>query len=123
MLSPFALGNVSSSRKTRVLQVAGRRYPGAFFGNVYPQVLEKNNIWIRKASKHFDAKLYPGKSRKSRGSIPEKYKHRFPVVRAAIEVFPTMEVVFQRDENDIRDTFDKRLRREINFALNIEGRK
>ena len=55
--------------------------------------------------------------------VPASLRHRFPLAKAAIEVEPTMAVVFQRDESEIRAEFNKRLRREINFALNIEGRK
>jgi hypothetical protein len=122
MLSPYAVGKPAQG-KSGVTGVRGRRYRGAFIGRVYPQQLDKDQVWIRIKSRHFDPKLYPGQARRSSGSVPAELRHRFPLAKAAIEVEPTMSVVFQRDESEIRAEFNKRLRREINFALNLEGRK
>jgi hypothetical protein len=122
MLSPYAVGKPAQG-KSGVTGVRGRSYRGAFIGRVFPQQLDKDQIWMRVKSRHFDPKLYPGKARKSSGSLPASLRHRFPLAKAAIEVEPTMAVVFQRDESEILAEFDKRLRREINFALNLEGRK
>lgn len=117
-LSPYAIGK-PSQRPKGVIGVPRRSYVGAFTKSIFGPM---ENIWIRKASKHYRPELYPGGGRRSSGSVPQQLRGRFPIIRAMVEVEPTMEQVFDRDAAVIRAEFDKRLRKEINFALNIEGR-
>lgn len=121
MLSPFSVGKPRQGKRG-VVGVRGRSYLGAFIARVYPQELGRDNIWIRTNSKHFNPALFPGVAKKSRTTVPDHLRHRFPVAKAAIEIKPTMEQVFKRDESEILAELDKRLRREINFALNVEKR-
>lgn len=119
-ISPFALGSPASNIRTRVIQVGNRRYKGAF---VKPIFTSEPNIWMRKRSKNYDANLYPPSRTGGGNSIPAELRHKFPVVKAAIRVDDTMAAVFQRDADEIREQFSKNLRKEINYALNIEGRR
>lgn len=111
-ISPYVIGKPRQS-KTGVTGVRGRRYRGAFLKKIYG---EQENIWIRQGSKHFDIRLYPAGKRK-----PVSNK-RFPVVKAAIPIEEAMGKTFDRNENEIRQDFYKKLRREINYALKIEGK-
>jgi hypothetical protein len=119
MISPFAVGKPRQGKSGGVVGVPGRRYVGSFLFNVYGGL---HNIWIRLRSKHYTKELYPGSGRRSSGSVPEHLRHRFPVVKAAIEVEPTMAGVFDRDEVEIRHHFDKRLKHHVTRALDSGGR-
>jgi len=84
----LGLNPIEASRIGRVspgksgVSVAGRRYAGAFYKEVYQG---QKDIWIRKASQHYDPALYfPQKSRG--GWIEDELKHRFPVVKAKVEI-------------------------------------
>lgn len=84
----LGLNPIEASRIGRVnagktgVSVAGRRYTGAFYQQVYGS---NRDVWIRKASKSYDPALYfPQKSRG--GWIEDSLKHRFPVVKAKVEI-------------------------------------
>lgn len=119
-ISPYAIGKPSQG-KTGVTGVRGRRYRGAFLKKIYGG---QENIWIRRSSKRFDANLYPGRRGKAgSNSLPAGLRGRFPVVKAAIPIEEAMGKTFDRNENEIRQDFYRKLRREINYALHIEGKK
>lgn len=120
-ISPFAIGAPRSSIRSRVIQVGSRKYVGAFMKPIFSS---EPNIWIRKNSKNYRADLYPPARNGSGGSsLPAELRHKFPVVKASIRIDETMARVFERDEERIREVFAKNLRRQINYALNIEGRR
>ncbi|EJM93113.1 hypothetical protein PMI34_01918 [Pseudomonas sp. GM74] len=89
----FGLNAIESSRIGRARQtgsgvsVAGRRYQGAFLKQVYGN---KPDIWIRTASKHFDADDYPD-STVSSGRGPSsgwvaENGSRFPLAKAKVSL-------------------------------------
>ncbi|RMO70575.1 hypothetical protein [Pseudomonas syringae group genomosp. 3] len=86
----FGLDAISASRIGRARQtrsgvsVAGRRYQGAFFKTVYGG---SPDIWIRTASKHFDANDYaPTRQGKGRSGFIEENGSRFPLAKAKISL-------------------------------------
>ena len=89
----FGLNAIESSRIGRPRQsgrgvsVAGRRYQGAFLKQVYGN---KPDIWIRTASKHFNADDYPdstvsGAAGASSGWVAEN-GNRFPLAKAKVSL-------------------------------------
>ncbi|MGX9380076.1 hypothetical protein [Pseudomonas sp. JQ36] len=89
----FGLNAMEASRIGRPRQsrsgvsVAGRRFQGAFFKKVYGNSAD---VWIRTASKHFDASDYPdsdvsGAGGESSGWIAE-HDNRFPLAKAKVSV-------------------------------------
>lgn len=87
-INPIEASRAGRPRQSRTgVSVAGRRYQGAFFKRVYGG---KPDIWIRTASKHFDADDYPdsdvsgGGGRRS-GWISEN-DSRFPLAKAKISL-------------------------------------
>ncbi|WP_338585713.1 hypothetical protein [Pseudomonas sp. MAG733B] len=89
----FGLNAIESSRIGRARQsgrgvsVAGRRYQGAFLKQVYGN---KPDIWIRTASKHFNADDYPdstvsGAAEASSGWVAEN-GNRFPLAKAKVSL-------------------------------------
>ena len=87
-INPIDASRAGRPRQTRAgVSVAGRRYQGAFFKKVYGG---QPDIWIRTASKHFDASNYPesevsgGGGRRS-GWISEN-DSRFPLAKAKISL-------------------------------------
>ena len=89
----FGLNAIEASRIGNPRQgnagvsVAGRRYQGAFYKKVYGNSAD---IWIRTASKHFDASHYPdshvsGAGGASSGWIAE-HDSRFPLAKAKVSL-------------------------------------
>jgi len=89
----FGLNAMEASRIGRPRQsrsgvsVAGRRFQGAFFKKVYGNSAD---VWIRTASKHFDAGDYPdsdvsGAGGASSGWIAE-HGSRFPLAKAKVSL-------------------------------------
>lgn len=89
----FGLNSMEASRIGNPRQgssgvsVAGRRYQGAFYKKVYGNSAD---IWIRTASKHFDANHYPdstvsGVGGASSGWIAE-HDSRFPLAKAKVSL-------------------------------------
>jgi len=122
-ISPFAvgvpqqIGGRTSKGKAARSRLGGvgvgrsRFYRGAFLGNVYGG---KPSIWIRKSSRHYTPSMYGGKPGRT-------VSGRFPVTKATIRIDDLMTQVFDRDEGPIRAEFHKRLQKEINYAVNVEG--
>ncbi|MNV17727.1 hypothetical protein D3C71_1085230 [compost metagenome] len=89
----FGLNAIESSRIGRARQsgrgvsVAGRRYQGAFLKQVYGN---KPDIWIRTASKHFNADDYPDSTVSSGGGASSGWVaengNRFPLAKAKVSL-------------------------------------
>ena len=106
---------VGKARQTRAgVSVAGRRYQGAFFKQVYGS---SPDIWIRTSSKHFNATDYPGSTqgRRSSGFIAEN-DNRFPLAKAKVsldQVRPHFDSWVKRADERLLEI----LKQELNFEL------
>ncbi|QBR30798.1 MULTISPECIES: hypothetical protein [Pseudomonas] len=119
----FGLNAMEASRIGRPRQsrsgvsVAGRRFQGAFFKKVYGNSAD---VWIRTASKHFDASDYPdsdvsGAGGASSGWIAE-HGSRFPLAKAKV----SLEQARPHFESWIRKADEQLLhvlQQELNFEL------
>lgn len=110
-------GKKARSRFGGVALGPSRFYRGAFLGRIFGS---KENIWIRVSSRYFHPDLYPSKKYRPGDRGLAEFHGRLPVVKASIVTGEIMERVFDRDADAIRAEFDKRLRKEVNFAVNIE---
>ncbi|RWU18105.1 hypothetical protein DM813_25930 [Pseudomonas alkylphenolica] len=117
-ISPIEASRAGRPRQTREgVSVAGRRYQGAFYGQVYGG---QPDIWIRTASKHFKASDYPdsevsGRGGPSSGWIAENGS-RYPLAKAKIsleDVRPHFESWTKRADEQLL----KVLQQELNFEL------
>ncbi|NWC90332.1 hypothetical protein [Pseudomonas reactans] len=106
---------IGKARQTRAgVSVAGRRYQGAFFKQVYGG---SPDIWIRTSSKHFNATDYPGSTqwRRSSGFIAES-DNRFPLAKAKVsldQVRPHFDSWVKRADEILLEI----LKQELNFEL------
>ena len=119
----FGLNAIESSRIGRARQtgsgvsVAGRRYQGAFLKKVYGN---KPDIWIRTASKHFNADDYPDSTVSpgrgaSSGWVAEN-GNRFPLAKAKVsleQARPHFESWVQKADERLLEI----LRQELNFEI------
>ncbi|AZF64177.1 hypothetical protein [Pseudomonas sp. LBUM920] len=119
----FGLNAIESSRIGRARQtgsgvsVAGRRYQGAFLKKVYGN---KPDIWIRTASKHFNADDYPGSTVSpgrgaSSGWVAEN-GNRFPLAKAKVsleQARPHFESWVQKADERLLEI----LKQELNYEL------
>lgn len=117
-INPIEASRAGRPRQSRLgVSVAGRRYQGAFFKQVYGG---SPDIWIRTASKHFDAKDYPDSEVSSRGGrrtgwVAEN-DSRFPLAKAKIsleEVRPHFEAWTNRAHERLLVVMEQ----ELNFEL------
>ncbi|MFG0419665.1 hypothetical protein [Pseudomonas sp. zjy_8] len=119
----FGLNPIEASRAGRPRQsrsgvsVAGRSYQGAFFRTVYGN---KPDIWIRTASKHFNADDYPTSQVSARGGAGSGWVgengSRFPLAKAKI----SLEEVRPHFESWTRKAHQRLLvvmEQELNFEL------
>ncbi|RMQ45927.1 hypothetical protein ALQ04_01664 [Pseudomonas cichorii] len=85
----FGLNSIAASRIGRVretsrgVSVAGRTYEGAFFKKVYGPW---RDIWIRKASKHWDAEKYGQDASLQRTGWIAENSGRFPLFSASVSL-------------------------------------
>lgn len=116
----FGVNAIEASRIGRPRQsrsgvsVAGRRYQGAFFKQVYGS---SPDIWIRTSSKHFNATDYPGSTqgRRSSGFVAES-DNRFPLAKAKVsldQVRPHFDSWVKRADERLLEI----LKQELNFEL------
>lgn len=119
----FGLNAMEASRIGRPRQsrsgvsVAGRRFQGAFFKKVYGNSAD---VWIRTASKHFDASDYPdsdvsGAAGASSGWIAE-HGSRFPLAKAKVsleQARPHFESWIRKADEHLVHV----LQQELNFEL------
>ncbi len=87
-LNPIEASRAGRPRQTRAgVSVAGRRYQGAFYRQVYGS---EADIWIRTASKHFDASDYPDSEVSKAGGASSGWiaenDSRFPLAKAKISL-------------------------------------
>ncbi|WP_237859500.1 hypothetical protein [Pseudomonas sp. PGPR81] len=117
-INPIEASRAGRPRQSRTgVSVAGRRYKGAFFKRVYGG---NPDIWIRTASKHFDAKDYPdsevsGRGGRRTGWVAEN-DSRFPLAKAKIsleEVRPHFETWTNRAHERLLEVMEQ----ELNFEL------
>lgn len=117
-INPIEASRAGRPRQSRTgVSVAGRRYKGAFFKRVYGG---NPDIWIRTASKHFDAKDYPdsevsGRGGRGTGWVAEN-DSRFPLAKAKIsleEVRPHFEAWTNRAHERLLVVMEQ----ELNFEL------
>ena len=116
----FGVNAIEASRIGRPRQsrtgvsVAGRRYQGAFFKQVYGS---SPDIWIRTSSKHFNATDYPGSTqgRSISGFVAES-DNRFPLAKAKVsldQVRPHFDSWVKRADERLLEI----LKQELNFEL------
>lgn len=107
----FGINPIESSRIGRARQnrsgvsVAGRRYQGAFYKQVYGS---RADIWIRTGSRHYDPAAYPEtrEGRRRTGFINEN-DNRFPLAKAKVSL------------DDVRPIFDEWVKRADQRLLEI----
>ncbi|PWY44418.1 hypothetical protein [Pseudomonas sp. RW405] len=123
-LNPIEASRAGRARQTRTgVSVAGRKYQGAFFRQVYGS---KPDIWIRTASKHFRTDDYPdsevsGRGGASSGWIAENGS-RFPLAKAKIsleEVRPHFESWTNKAHQRLLEVMEQ----ELNFELHKLSRR
>ncbi|HDS1775893.1 TPA: hypothetical protein QEM49_000356 [Pseudomonas putida] len=125
-INPIEASRAGRPRQSRTgVSVAGRKYQGAFFKTVYGG---KPDIWIRTASKHFDADSYPdsevsgGGGRRS-GWISEN-DSRFPLAKAKIsleDVRPHFEAWTSRAHERLVVVMEQELNFELQRYLRRSG--
>jgi len=117
-LNAMEANRIGRPRQNRSgVSVAGRRFQGAFFKKVYGNSAD---VWIRTASKHFDASDYPdsdvsGAGGASSGWIAE-HGSRFPLAKAKV----SLEQARPHFESWIRKADEQLLhvlQQELNFEL------
>ncbi|WP_285429283.1 hypothetical protein [Pseudomonas sp. lyk4-R2A-8] len=119
----FGLNAIESSRIGRARQtgsgvsVAGRLYQGAFLKKVYGN---KPDIWIRTASKHFNADDYPDSTvspgRGANSGWVAEHGNRFPLAKAKVsleQARPHFETWVQKADERLLEI----LKQELNFEL------
>ncbi|WP_346396592.1 phage tail protein [Pseudomonas syringae] len=84
-LDAMSASRIGRARQSRTgVTVAGRRYQGAFLKTVYGG---SPDIWIRTASKHFDASDYEQtRQGKRRSGFIEENGSRFPLAKAKVSL-------------------------------------
>jgi len=119
----FGLDSIEASRIGSVRQgktgvsVAGRRYAGAFHKKVYGS---QADIWIRTASKHFDATDYPDSDVSAVGGVSSgwiaEHGSRFPLAKAKVsleQARPLFEAWIRKADAQLVHV----LQQELNFEL------
>jgi hypothetical protein len=119
----FGLNAIEASRTGRArptssgVSVAGRRYQGAFLKKVYGN---KPDIWIRTASKHFNANDYPASTVSAAGGVSSGWiaenGDRFPLAKAMVsleQARPHFDTWIKRADAQLL----KVLQQEFNFEL------
>lgn len=106
---------IGKARQTRAgVSVAGRRYQGAFFKQVYGS---SPDIWIRTSSKHFNSTDYPDSSQgRRRSGFVEESDNRFPLAKAKVsldQVRPHFDSWVKRADERLLEI----LKQELNFEL------
>lgn len=117
-LDPIEASRAGRPRQTRAgVSVAGRRYQGAFYRRVYGS---NPDIWIRTASKHFDASDYPDSEVSKAGGASSGWiaenDSRFPLAKAKIsleEVRPHFEAWTNKAHQHLLVVMEQ----ELNFEM------
>lgn len=119
----FGLNAMEASRIGRPRQsrsgvsVAGRRFQGAFFKKVYGNSAD---VWIRTASKHFDASDYPDSDVSGAGGVSSgwiaEHGSRFPLAKAKVsleQARPHFEAWVRKADEQLLHV----LQQELNFEV------
>jgi len=117
-LNAMEASRIGRPRQTRSgVSVAGRRFQGAFFKKVYGNSAD---VWIRTASKHFDANDYPDSDVSGAGGVSSgwiaEHGSRFPLAKAKV----SLEQARPHFESWIRKADEQLLhvlQQELNFEL------
>ncbi|MFJ4111463.1 hypothetical protein [Pseudomonas sp. NPDC089758] len=117
-LNPIEASRAGRVRETRTgVSVAGRKYQGAFFRQVYGS---KPDIWMRTASKHFSANDYPDSEVSGRGSASSGWiaenNSRFPLAKAKISL-EDVRSHFESWTNKAHQRLLVVMEQELNFEL------
>ncbi len=117
-IDPFSVGTPAQTRTG--VKVGRRSYRGAFLARIYTA---REKVWIRLRSKHYDPDRYPTMHRSgNRGALTDpRYKYRFPVVRAAIEISDDVERFAEKYQDEIDSEFVKKMRQELNYQTRVKG--
>lgn len=123
---PRQVGGRSFKGKKARTQLAGvkvgnrRFYRGAWIGSPYGG---REKVWIRLSSSWFSRGLYPTEYRAGSRFGDSGLRGRFPVVRAAIPIEEELERLFDQYGDQAETEFFKRFSQELNYELNVKGRK
>lgn len=119
----FGINPLEASRTGRPRQsaagvsVAGRRYAGAFYKQVYGS---KADIWIRTASKHFKASDYPDSQVSAGGGASSGWiaenDSRFPLAKAKVSI-ESVRPLFHTWSRRADARLLEILKQELNFEL------
>ncbi|SEN18915.1 hypothetical protein SAMN04487857_111111 [Pseudomonas sp. ok272] len=100
----------------RGVSVAGRRYQGAFYKQVYGSSAD---VWIRTSSKHFNPEDYPDADQgRRRTGFVEENDNRFPLAKAKV----SLEQVRPHFDSWVKRA-DERLLEILTQELNFEFQK
>ena len=118
-VDPFSVGRPVQTR-TGVRVGRGHNYRGAFLAQIYTA---REKVWIRLRSKHYDPDLYPTTHRSGdRGALSDpRYRYRFPVVRAAIDISDDVERFADKYQDEIDSEFIRKMRQELNYQTRVKG--
>ncbi|AIC18593.1 hypothetical protein EY04_06715 [Pseudomonas chlororaphis] len=125
-LNPIEASRAGRARQTRAgVSVAGRRYQGAFYRQVYGGTPD---IWIRTASKHFRASDYPESEVSKAGGASSGWiaenDSRFPLAKAKIsleEVRPHFESWTNKAHQRLLVVMEQELNFEMHKLLRRTG--
>ena len=115
----MTLGRASQNR--RGVRVGRRSYRGAFLARIYTN---REKVWIRRSSRHFDPDRYPTRRQHRRGyhgNLPASMRGRFPVVKAAVPIDDTVQAVIKDQEAEFETIFLKHYRHELNYLVNVRA--
>lgn len=125
----FGLNAIEASRTGRARQtgsgvsVAGRRYQGAFYKQVYGGSAD---IWIRTASKHFNSDDYPEATQgRRRSGFVEEGNNRFPLAKAKVsleQARPHFEAWIKRADERLLEILEQELSFELKKYLKGSAR-
>lgn len=117
-INPIEASRAGRPRQTRSgVSVAGRRYQGAFYRQVYGS---RPDIWIRTASKHFRASDYPDSEVSKAGGASSGWisenDSRFPLAKAKISL-EAVRPHFASWTNKAHERLLVVMEQELNFEL------
>lgn len=125
-VAPLAAEMLGRPRQTRAgITVGKRKYPGAFYRDVYG---DGPAAWIRKRRAAALGLDLPSWSGRRKGSSSDWLSSdgnggRFPVMRVAVDIESVAGEIFRRYQRRASDRFGVVLEQELNYAVNHEGTK
>lgn len=121
-VAPLSAELAGKARQTRKGVTVGKhKYEGAFLRSIYNP---EENVWIRvKRNQRQNYSTVSRRRKPSTGSISAELAGRFPVQRIGIEVDMAAQEIFRRLERRALDRFNTLIEQELNYAVNVEGKK